>query len=99
MNEHRQSPPRADEPPNGSGDGWGDPGAPRRDPHAGPDPGAGPDPAAERFGPHRLIFGTGLPVWDPALPVTGLTYAGLAPDALAAVAGGTLTALLDGCLT
>jgi hypothetical protein len=47
MNEHRQSPPRADEPPNGSGDGWGDPGDPRRD------PGAGPDPGAERFGPGR----------------------------------------------
>jgi predicted TIM-barrel fold metal-dependent hydrolase len=52
---------------------------------------------AERFGPHRLVFGTGLPVWDPALPITGLTYAGLSPEALAEVAGGTLTALLDGC--
>ncbi len=53
---------------------------------------------AERFGPHRLVFGTGLPLWDPALPVTGLTYAGLSPAALAAVAGGTLSALLAGCL-
>jgi predicted TIM-barrel fold metal-dependent hydrolase len=52
----------------------------------------------ERFGAHRLVFGTGAPVWDPALPVTGLAYAGLAPPDLAAVAGGTLQALLDGCL-
>jgi len=54
---------------------------------------------AERFGPHRLVFGTGLPVWDPALPVTGLTYAGLSPEALAAVAGGTLEQLLAGVTT
>jgi predicted TIM-barrel fold metal-dependent hydrolase len=53
---------------------------------------------AERFGAHRLVFGTGTPVWDPALPVTGLAYAGLTPPDLAAVAGGTLQALLDGCL-
>jgi predicted TIM-barrel fold metal-dependent hydrolase len=53
---------------------------------------------AARWGAARLVFGTGLPLWDPALPVTGLTYAGLAPADLAAVAGGTLRALLDGCL-
>jgi hypothetical protein len=53
---------------------------------------------AERFGAHRLVFGTGSPVWDPGLPVTGLTYAGLAPADLEAVGGGTLRALLDGCL-
>jgi predicted TIM-barrel fold metal-dependent hydrolase len=52
-----------------------------------------------RWGAHRLVFGTGLPQWDPGLPITGLTYAGLAPADLAAVAGGTLQALLDGCLT
>ena len=52
----------------------------------------------ERYGAERLVFGTGLPVWDPALPITGLTYAGLAPDALAAVEGGTLQRLLAGCL-
>ena len=49
----------------------------------------------ERFGPHRLVFGTGLPVWDPALPVAGLTYAGLASEAFAAVSGGTLTFSAD----
>ena len=52
----------------------------------------------ERWGAHRLVFGTGLPLWDPGMPVTGLTYAGLAPEAFAAVAGGTLQALLEGCL-
>jgi hypothetical protein len=53
---------------------------------------------AERWGPHRLVFGSGLPTWDAGLPVAGLTYSGLATDALAAVAAGTLQALLDGCL-
>ena len=51
----------------------------------------------ERWGPHRLVFGTGLPVWDPGLPITGLTYAGLSTEALAAVAGGTLQNLVEGC--
>jgi hypothetical protein len=51
----------------------------------------------ERFGPHRLVFGTGLPVFDPGLAVTGLTYAGLSAGALAAVAGGTLEELLGAC--
>jgi len=51
----------------------------------------------ERWGAHRLVFGTGLPVWDPALPIAGLTYAGLDRAALAAVAGGTLRRLLEGC--
>ena len=53
---------------------------------------------AERWGARRLVFGTGLPFWDPGLPVTGLAYAGLSPRDLAAVAGGTLRGLLDGCL-
>ena len=52
---------------------------------------------AERYGAERLVFGTGLPVWDPGMPITGLTYAGLADDALAAVAGGTLRRLMEGC--
>lgn len=53
---------------------------------------------AERWGAGRLVFGTGLPVWDPSLPVTGLTYAGLSPQDLGAVAGGTLRTLMAGCL-
>ena len=53
---------------------------------------------AERCGPHRLVFGTGRPVGDPTLPLTGLAYAGLSPEALAGIAGGTLQALLAGCV-
>jgi predicted TIM-barrel fold metal-dependent hydrolase len=53
---------------------------------------------AERWGASRMVFGTGLPLWDPSLPVTGLTYAGLSPQDLAAVAGGTLRTLMAGCL-
>jgi predicted TIM-barrel fold metal-dependent hydrolase len=53
---------------------------------------------AERWGADRLVFGTGLPFWDPGLPVTGLTYAGLSPQDLAGVAGGTLRRLMEGCL-
>lgn len=52
----------------------------------------------ERWGTGRLVFGTGLPIFDPGLPVTGLTYASLEPAALAAVGGGTLDKLLEGCL-
>ncbi len=53
---------------------------------------------AGRWGAHRLVFGTGMPVWDPALPIAGLTYAGLSPEALTAVARGTLQSLMEGCL-
>ena len=52
----------------------------------------------ERYGAQRLLFGTGLPVWDPGLPITGLTYAGLAPADLATVAGGALRRLMEGCV-
>ena len=51
----------------------------------------------ERWGADRLVFGTGMPVYDPALPIAGLTYAGLSPEALAGVAGGTLRRLMEGC--
>jgi predicted TIM-barrel fold metal-dependent hydrolase len=50
-----------------------------------------------RWGAGRLVFGTGMPVYDPALPIAGLTYAGLSPEALAGVAGGTLRGLMEGC--
>lgn len=52
---------------------------------------------AERWGAHRLVFGTGLPVWDPALPITGLSYAGLSAEDRATVGGGALRALMEGC--
>ena len=53
---------------------------------------------AERWGAHRMVFGTGLPIWDPGLPLAGLRLAGLSPDDHAAVAGGTLRALMAQCI-
>jgi predicted TIM-barrel fold metal-dependent hydrolase len=52
----------------------------------------------ERWGAGRLVFGTGMPVYDPGMPIAGLTYAGLSPEALAGVAGGTLRGLMEGCI-
>ena len=52
---------------------------------------------AERWGAHRLVFGTGLPIWDPGLPLAGLRFAGLSDADYAAVAGGTLPTLMAGC--
>ncbi len=52
----------------------------------------------ERFGAERFIFGTGLPLFEPALPITTLSYGGLEPAARAAIAGQSLQRLLDGCL-
>ena len=49
-----------------------------------------------RWGAHRLIYGSGMPIFDPGLPITGVTYAGLSPDDLAAVSGGSLLRLLEG---
>ncbi len=51
----------------------------------------------ERWGAQRLVFGSGLPVWDPALPITGLSYAGLSPSDRSAVSSGTLDGLMEGC--
>ncbi|HEV8636389.1 MAG TPA: hypothetical protein VG370_19370 [Chloroflexota bacterium] len=50
----------------------------------------------KRWGAHRLIYGSGMPIFDPGLPITGVTYAGLGPDDLAAVSGGSLLRLLEG---
>lgn len=52
---------------------------------------------AERWGAGRVVFGTGMPAYDPSMPITGLTYAGLSTEALNAVACGTLRALMAGC--
>jgi predicted TIM-barrel fold metal-dependent hydrolase len=53
---------------------------------------------AGKWGAHRLVYGSGLPVWDPGLPISGLAYGGLDADATSRVGAGTLQALLDGCL-
>ena len=52
----------------------------------------------ERFGAERFIFGTGLPVFEPALPITTLSYGGLDRAARAEIAGVSLQRLLDNCL-
>ena len=51
-----------------------------------------------RYGAERFIFGTGLPIFEPALPITTLSYGGLAPAERAGIAGASLQRLLDGCL-
>jgi predicted TIM-barrel fold metal-dependent hydrolase len=52
----------------------------------------------DRWGAGRFVFGTGMPIYDPGMPIAGLAYAGLSPEAFAAVAGGTLRGLMEGCL-
>lgn len=50
---------------------------------------------AERFGAHRLLFGTGQPFTDAGGAVTRLLYAELSETDLNQIAHGTLTALLE----
>lgn len=54
----------------------------------------GIEAVVERFGPERLVFGTGLPEAAPGGAVSMITYAQIAPEARAAIAGGTLERLL-----
>jgi predicted TIM-barrel fold metal-dependent hydrolase len=49
---------------------------------------------AERWGANRLLFGSGLPFFDPGLPITGVTYAGLSRADRDTIASGTLETLL-----
>ena len=53
---------------------------------------------AGRWGAERLIFGTGLPVWDPGMAITGLTYASFSVEERDAVAAGSLQRLIDNCV-
>lgn len=48
----------------------------------------------ERYGEHRLVFGTGAPLRDPAEAVTRLLWAELDDKAVAAIGAGTLRGLL-----
>ncbi|SEM47032.1 amidohydrolase family protein [Nonomuraea pusilla] len=50
---------------------------------------------AERFGPGRLVFGTGMPERDPAESVTRLLWSELPDEAVAAIGTGTLATLTD----
>lgn len=47
-----------------------------------------------RFGPERLVFGTGLPLLDGGGPIAQLTYAELPEETKQLIAGGTLARLL-----
>ena len=53
---------------------------------------------ASRWGAERLVFGTGVPVWDPGMAITGLTYASFSVEERDAVASGSLQRLLDDCV-
>lgn len=48
----------------------------------------------ERFGPERLVFGTGLPVWDAGGAMSPLIYAAIPDDARRKIAGETLRSIL-----
>ena len=53
---------------------------------------------AERWGAERLLFGTGLPEWDPGMAITGLTYASFSVEERDTVASGSLQRLIDNCV-
>jgi predicted TIM-barrel fold metal-dependent hydrolase len=48
----------------------------------------------ERFGAERLIFGSGMPVWDPAGAMTHVLYAAVDDRARRRIAGENLQSLL-----
>jgi len=50
---------------------------------------------AGRFGAHRLLFGTGLPVFEPGSAVGMVTYAELPRDQKQMIAAGNLESLLE----
>lgn len=54
----------------------------------------GIEDVCRRFGPGRLVFGTGLPLLDAGGPIAQVTYAELPPEDKRLIAGGTLARLL-----
>jgi len=48
----------------------------------------------ERFGPERLVFGTGLPEFDGGGPVSQVMYSRLPREQKALIAGGNLRRML-----
>lgn len=51
---------------------------------------------ANLFGVDRLVFGTGLPLYDPRLPIGGLLFSGLSEVDMKSIAGDNLRKLLGG---
>jgi predicted TIM-barrel fold metal-dependent hydrolase len=54
----------------------------------------GIEDVCRRFGPERLVFGTGLPLLDAGGPIAQITYAELPEEHKKLIAGGTLARLL-----
>ena len=50
----------------------------------------GMEDIAARFGAHRLVFGSYMPVYDPNTSLMQVTHARLTPDQKARIAGGNL---------
>jgi len=54
------------------------------------------DHIVAEFGTGRLVFGTNIPAFDPAIAVSMLRFADIPDEAKAAIASGNLAALLSG---
>jgi predicted TIM-barrel fold metal-dependent hydrolase len=54
----------------------------------------GIEAAVERFGAERIVFGTGMPVWDAGAPVAQLRYARIGPENRRKIAVDNLRSLL-----
>ena len=54
----------------------------------------GVETIVKRFGPDRILFGTGLPEWNAGAAVAGLRYAELDPESRWQIAGETLEKML-----
>ncbi len=54
----------------------------------------GIEDVTERFGPERLVFGTGLPESDGGGPISQVTYSSLPEEQRALIAGGNLRRML-----
>ncbi len=50
----------------------------------------------DRFGPERLVFSSGLPVFNPASPLMALAYADISEDAKKMIAGDNIRSLMGG---
>lgn len=57
-------------------------------------PHTGIETLAQWFGPERLIFGTGMPVWDIGAAMTPILYGDLPDDSRRRIAGETLRSIL-----
>ncbi|NPV48580.1 MAG: amidohydrolase family protein [Armatimonadetes bacterium] len=54
----------------------------------------GLEEVTRKYGPHRLVFGTGLPLTDAGGPIAQITYAELDLETKQAIAGGNMARLL-----